>query len=142
MIQRVLVLNNRTLMRKIIIKTFNTSGYNVVGQARNLPEAVAAYKQLKPDLVIIDAEMTCAHRMKVIESIYAINARAGIALLSILGPKVFVVEPLHTVADNFMISRPPKSHPLLIIEKEFSKNLDNYLNSLNSASTAMPSCVG
>jgi len=140
--KRVLILNNRTLMRRIIVKTFNNNGYNVVGEARNVLEAVTAYKQLKPDLVIIDAEMTYSYRIKAIALIYSINARAGIALLSVLGPKVFIVDPLDPVSDDFIISRLPKDHPLLIIEKEFSKSLSNYLNSLNSASPGMSSQTG
>jgi DNA-binding NarL/FixJ family response regulator len=140
--KRVLLLNNRTLMRKMITKTFNNNGYNIVGEARNVAEAAAAYIKLKPDLVIIDAEMTYSHRKKAIELIYSLNAKAGIALLSILGPKVFIVDPLDSVSDDFTFSRLPEGHPLLIIEKEFSKSLSGYLDSLNYASLNMASQTG
>ena len=142
MSKKVLILNNRSLMRKMIVRTFNNNGYTVVGEARNISEAVAAYKNLNPDLVIIDAEMAYSYRIKAIELIYSLNARAGIALLSILGPKVFIVDPVDPVSDDFIISRLPEDHPLLIIEKEFSKSLLNYLNSLNYASFVIPSQVG
>ena len=140
--KRVLILNNRTMMRKMITKTFNNNGYNVVGEARNLVEAAAAYKKLKPDLVIIDAEMTYSHRTKAIELIYTINAKASIALLSVLGPKVFIVDPVDPVSDNFTFSRLPEGHPLLIIEKEFSKSLSGYLDSLNYASLSLATQTG
>jgi DNA-binding NarL/FixJ family response regulator len=140
--KRVLILNNRTLMRRIIAKTFSDNGYTVAGEARNVLEAAAAYKKLKPDLVIIDAEMICSHRIKAISLIYAINAGAAIALLSVIGPKVFIVDPLDPLSDHFIISRLPKGHPLLIIEKEFSKSLSNYLDSLNYASLNMASQTG
>lgn len=140
--KRVLILNNRTMMRKMITKTFNNNGYNVVGEARNIEETAAAYKKLKPDLVIIDAEMTYSYRKKAIELIYSLNAKAGIALLSILGPKVFIVDPVDPVSDDFTFSRLPEGHPLLIIEKEFSKSLSGYLDSLNYASLSLASQTG
>lgn len=142
MSKRVLILNNRTMMRKMIAKTFNNNGYNVVGEARNVVEAAAAYKKLKPDLVIIDAEMTYSYRKKAIELIYSLNAKAGIALLSILGPKVFIVDPVDPISDDFIISRLPEGHPLLIIEKEFSKSLSDYLDSINYASLSLASQTG
>ncbi len=140
--KRVLILNNRTLMRALIVKTFNNNGYTVVAEARNVLEAVTAYKRLKPDLVIIDAEMTYSYRINAIKLIYSINAGAEIALLSILGPKVFIVNPIYHVSNNFMIDRLPKNHPLLIIEKEFSKSLSNYLDSINHAALSVPSQAG
>jgi len=140
--KRILILNNRTLMRKMIAKTFNNNGYTVVGEARNVAEAAAAYKTLKPDLVIIDAEMTYSYRKRAIELIYSLNAKAGIALLSILGPKVFIVDPVDHVSDDFTFSRLPEGHPLLIIEREFSKSLSGYLDSLNYASLGMVSQTG
>lgn len=140
--KRVLILNNRTMMRKMIAKTFNNNGYIVVGEARNAAEAAAAYKKLKPDLVIIDAEMTYSYRKKAINLIYSLNAKAGIALLSILGPKVFIVDPVDPVSDDFIVSRVPEGHPLLIIEKEFSKSLSDYLDSINYASLSLASQTG
>jgi len=129
-------------MRALIVKTFNNNGYTVVAEARNVLEAVTAYKRLKPDLVIIDAEMTYSYRINAIKLIYSINAGAEIALLSILGPKVFIVNPIYHVSNNFMIDRLPKNHPLLIIEKEFSKSLSNYLDSINHAALSVPSQAG
>ncbi len=140
--KRVLILNNRTMMRKMIAKTFNNNGYIVIGEARNAAEAAAAYKKLKPDLVIIDAEMTYSYRKKAINLIYSLNAKAGIALLSILGPKVFIVDPVDPVSDDFIVSRVPEGHPLLIIEKEFSKSLSDYLDSINYASLSLASQTG
>ena len=140
--KKVLILNNRTMMRKMIAKTFNNNGYNVVGETRNAAEAAAAYKKLKPDLVIIDAEMAYSYRKKAIELIYYINAKAGIALLSILGPKVFIVDPVGPNSNGFIISRLPEDHPLLIIEKEFSKSLSDYLDSINYASLSLASQTG
>jgi DNA-binding NarL/FixJ family response regulator len=130
------------MMRKMIAKTFNNNGYNVVAEARNAAEAAAAYKKLGPDLVIIDAEMTYSYRKKAIELIYSLNAKAGIALLSILGPKVFIVDPIGPVSDDFTLSRLPEDHPLLIIEKEFSKSLSDYLDSINYAPLSLASQTG
>jgi two-component system chemotaxis response regulator CheY len=130
------------MMRKMIAKTFNNNGYNVVGEARNVVEAAAAYRKLKPDLVIIDAEMTYSYRKKAIELIYSSNAKASIALLSILGPKVFIVDPVDPISDDFIVSRLPEGHPLLIIEKEFSKSLSDYLDSINYASLSLASQTG
>ncbi len=140
--KRVLILNNRTMMRNIIVKTFNNNGYHVVGETRDVLGAVTACKRLKPDLVVIDAEMSYSQRMKAISLIYSNHAAAKIVLLSVLGPTVFIVDPVDQCFDDYMIERLPINHPLLIIEKEFSRSLNDYLGSSKHKTFRIPSRAG
>lgn len=140
--KRVLILNNRTMMRKIIVKTFDNNGYHVVGETRDVPGAVSACKLLKPDLVVIDAEMPYSQRMKAISLIYSNHTAAKIVLLSVLGPKVFIVDPVDQYSDDYMIEQLPINHPLLIIEKEFSRSLNDYLGSSKHKTFGMPTRAG
>lgn len=129
-------------MRRIIVKTFNNNGYYVVSETKDVNDAVKACKGLKPDLVVIDAEMPYTYRTQAISLINSICAETRIVLLSALGPKVFIVEPVGYFPDDFIIEQPHINHPLLIIEREFSKNLYDYLDSLNSTTFSTPSRVG
>jgi two-component system, NarL family, nitrate/nitrite response regulator NarL len=55
---RVLVADDHPMFRAGIVVTFKgTSGFDVVGEAANAQEAVAAAKTLQPDVVLLDVNM-------------------------------------------------------------------------------------
>ncbi len=51
MANRILVVDDTTLMRMIVEDTLTPEGFEIVGEACNGNEAVAEYERLKPDLV-------------------------------------------------------------------------------------------
>jgi two-component system chemotaxis response regulator CheY len=55
--KRILVVDDSSMMRKMIEKLLTNSGHSIVGEAKNGSEAVALYKRLKPDLVTMDITM-------------------------------------------------------------------------------------
>lgn len=57
MAKRILVVDDSSMMRKMIEKLLTNSGHTIVGEARNGIEAVKLYKQLTPDLVTMDITM-------------------------------------------------------------------------------------
>jgi two-component system, chemotaxis family, chemotaxis protein CheY len=55
--KRILIVDDSSIMRKMITKTLKAGGHTIVGEAKNGKEAVALYKELKPDLVTMDITM-------------------------------------------------------------------------------------
>jgi two-component system, chemotaxis family, chemotaxis protein CheY len=55
--KRILIVDDSSMMRKIITKTLTDHGHIVVGEARSGSEAVELYKNLLPDLVTMDITM-------------------------------------------------------------------------------------
>jgi two-component system, chemotaxis family, chemotaxis protein CheY len=55
--KRILIVDDSSMMRKMITKTLTDHGHRVIGEAKNGCEAVQLYKALKPDLVTMDITM-------------------------------------------------------------------------------------
>ncbi len=55
--KRVLVVDDSSIMRKVISKALRENGHAVLGEAKNGKEAVALYEALKPDAVTMDITM-------------------------------------------------------------------------------------
>ncbi len=55
--KRILIVDDSSIMRKMIVKTLKEGGHTIVGEAKNGSEAVELYRSLKPDLVTMDITM-------------------------------------------------------------------------------------
>jgi len=51
MCKRILIVDDSSIMRRLIRKTLEPSGHKIVAEARSGQEAVKMYKSLKPDIV-------------------------------------------------------------------------------------------
>ena len=54
---RILVVDDSSMMRKLISKVLKPPGHTIVGEAKNGIEALELYKSLRPDLVTMDITM-------------------------------------------------------------------------------------
>lgn len=55
--KRILIVDDSSMMRKMIAKTLQPPGHVIVGAAKNGIEAIEMYKELKPDIVTMDITM-------------------------------------------------------------------------------------
>ena len=53
----ILIVDDSSIMRKMIKETLKSAGHDVIGEAKNGSDAVALYKRMKPDLVTMDITM-------------------------------------------------------------------------------------
>ena len=57
MAARILVVDDAQFMRMMVKNILSSSGYEIAGEAENGVQGLAKYKELKPDLVIMDMIM-------------------------------------------------------------------------------------
>lgn len=57
MSRTVLIIDDSSMMRKIIRKLLETEGYEIIAEAGSGEEGIDKYKELKPDLVTMDITM-------------------------------------------------------------------------------------
>ena len=55
--KRILIINDKSLKRRLIRYTLSKHGYEIVGEIRKGVEAVSLYNECKPDYVAIDISM-------------------------------------------------------------------------------------
>lgn len=92
MSKRVLVVDDSSMMRKMIVKLLQPPGHIVVGQAKNGIEAIELYKSLKPDIVTMDITMRDMDGLAAAKEILKYDKSAHIIFLSNLDEQVYRTE--------------------------------------------------
>jgi two-component system chemotaxis response regulator CheY len=92
MSKRVLIVDDSSMMRKMIAKLLQPPGHIVVGQAKNGLEAIELYKSLKPDIVTMDITMREMDGLAAAEEILRYDSSAHIIFLSNLDEEIYRAE--------------------------------------------------
>ena len=82
MSKRVLIVDDSSIMRKMIRNTLENENHQVVGEAKNGKDAVEMYKALNPDLVTMDITMRDMDGFAAATEILNYDAAARIIFLS------------------------------------------------------------
>lgn len=82
MSSRVLIVDDSSMMRKMIAKVLQPAGHEVVGEARNGLEAVEMFASLRPDYVTMDITMRDMDGLTAAREILRMDPGARIIFLS------------------------------------------------------------
>ncbi|AGC67598.1 chemotaxis and motility response regulator CheY [Thermoclostridium stercorarium subsp. stercorarium DSM 8532] len=99
----ILIVDDAAFMRMMIKDILVKNGYNVVGEAENGLKAVEKYKELSPDLVIMDITMPEMDGIQAVKQIKKINADAKIIMCSAMGQQAMVIESIQAGARDFIV---------------------------------------
>lgn len=80
--KRILIVEDSTMMRRIITKTLEEAGHQVIGEASSGAEALEKYEQLQPDLVTMDITMRGMDGITAAKEILSKDSNAKILILS------------------------------------------------------------
>ena len=97
----VLVVDDSSLIRKVLIKLLNENGYHVVGEATNGLEGVELYKELHPDIVTLDITMPVMDGVTALKQIKEYDPDAMVAMISAAGQKDKLMDALREGAELF-----------------------------------------
>ena len=79
---RVLVCDDATFMRMTLIRILKEGGHETVGEASDGEQAVNRYKELKPDIVLMDITMPEMDGIEAIKRIKAADPSASVIMCS------------------------------------------------------------
>jgi two-component system chemotaxis response regulator CheY len=82
MSKRILIVDDSSMMRKMISKILQPGGHTIVGEAKTGAEAVDLYKTLDPDLVTMDITMRGMDGFTAAKEILRYDDKAQIIFLS------------------------------------------------------------
>jgi len=119
--KRIMIVEDRVLLRKMISDIFRDNEYDVVGETGDGNEAVAMYMQLKPDLVTMDIGMPNKTGIEILRGIMATDPSAKIIMVSSLANTETIKETLQAGAKNYIV-KPFSANTLLkAVEKALSE---------------------
>ena len=103
MADRVLIVDDAAFMRMMIKDIMTKNGYEVVGEAANGAEAVAKYKELKPDVVTMDITMPEVDWIQALRQIKSMDSNAKVLMCSAMGQQSMVIEAIQAGARDFIV---------------------------------------
>lgn len=108
----ILIVDDASFMRMMIRDILTKNGYEVVGEAENGVVAVEKYKELSPELVIMDITMPEMDGIQAVKKIRSINPNAKIIMCSAMGQQAMVIEAIQAGARDFVVK--PFQHERVI----------------------------
>ncbi len=102
MSKKILIVDDSTIMRRMIKTTLQTGQHEVVGEAKDGSAAVALYKDLKPDLVTMDITMRGMDGFTAAREILAFDSEAAIIFLSNLDESEYGENALKLGAKGYL----------------------------------------
>lgn len=87
--KRILIVDDSSIMRRMIKETLISEKHQIVGEAKNGSDAVALYKQLRPDVVTMDITMRGMDGFAAAQLILNYDAGARIVFLSNLDEAIY-----------------------------------------------------
>lgn len=103
MSKKILVVDDAAFMRMMIKDVLTKNGFEVIGEAENGLKAIEKYKELGPNLVIMDITMPEVDGIQAVKEIKKIDPNAKIVMCSAMGQQAMVIEAIQAGARDFIV---------------------------------------
>jgi two-component system, chemotaxis family, chemotaxis protein CheY len=100
---RILVVDDAQFMRMMLKNILTGAGYEVVGEGENGVQAIEKYKELNPDLVVMDMIMPEMGGIDAVREIVKLDPGAKVLMCSAMGQQALVVEAIQVGARDFIV---------------------------------------
>ncbi len=102
MANRVLVVDDSMLMRKMICESVTDAGWQVVGEGADGAEAIRLYEELRPDAVTMDIVMPGTDGIYALEKIMELDPEARVVVVSALNQTKLISQAIRKGAQDFI----------------------------------------
>lgn len=99
----ILIVDDAAFMRMMIKDILTKNGFEVLGEAENGAKAIEKYKELSPDLVIMDITMPEVDGIEAVKAIKGSHPDAKIIMCSAMGQQGMVIEAIQAGAKDFIV---------------------------------------
>ena len=103
MAKNILVCDDAAFMRMMIKDILSKNGYTVAGEAENGMKAVEKFKEVSPDLVLMDITMPEMDGIQALKEIRKIDGSAKVIMCSAMGQQAMVIESIQAGAKDFIV---------------------------------------
>lgn len=117
----ILIVDDASFMRMMIKDILTKNGFEIAGEAENGLVAVEKYKELKPELVIMDITMPEMDGIQAVKEIRSIDPNAKIIMCSVMGQQAMVIEAIQAGARDFIVKPFQKERVIESVKKAMAK---------------------
>ena len=103
MAKNILICDDAAFMRMMIKDILTKNGYNVAGEAENGLKAVEKFKEVNPDLVLMDITMPEMDGIQALKEIKKIDGGAKVIMCSAMGQQAMVIDSIQSGAKDFIV---------------------------------------
>jgi len=114
---RVLVVDDAAFMRKVLTDALLAGGHEVVGEAGDGNAALAAYRELAPDVVTLDITMPEKDGLTTLRELVELDPAACVVICSALGQETKVLDAIKAGARDFVVKPFERARLLGAVEK-------------------------
>lgn len=117
----ILIVDDASFMRMMIKDILTKNGFEIAGEAENGLVAVEKYKELEPELVIMDITMPEMDGIQAVKEIRSIDPNAKIIMCSAMGQQAMVIEAIQAGARDFIVKPFQKERVIESVKKAMAK---------------------
>lgn len=99
----IMIVDDAAFMRMMLKDILSKNGFTVVGEAENGLMAVEKYRELQPNLTIMDITMPEMDGLQAVKEIRKQDAKARIIMCSAMGQQSMVIEAIQSGAKDFVV---------------------------------------
>lgn len=100
---KILIVDDAAFMRMMVKDTLTKGGYEDLYEAVDGADAVEKFKEIQPDLVIMDITMPNMDGLEALKAIKGIDGGANIVMCSAMGQESMVIDAIKSGAKDFIV---------------------------------------
>ncbi len=120
---KILVVDDAAFMRMMLKKILASTGNEIV-EAVDGYEGISKYKELKPNLVLLDIVMPNVDGMECLKQIMAFDKNARIVMCSSIGQQAIVTDAINIGARDFIVKPFDAAKVLESVTKNLKRGID------------------
>lgn len=101
--KKILIVDDAMFMRNIIRKILKEDGYTQVWEAQDGEHAMELFREISPDLVLLDITMPGRSGLEVLEEILGLAPEAKVIMCSAVGQEMMIQKALTAGALDFIV---------------------------------------
>lgn len=113
----ILIVDDAAFMRMMLKNILTRNNYTICGEANNGKIAVDKYRELKPELTMLDITMPEMNGIEALKKIKEIDNDAVVIICSALGQQEMLIEAIQSGAKDFIVKPFQEERVIRAIQK-------------------------